>query len=110
VRTIVASASADPDVAFQWICEVDEAETGASFADSGAFRTLDAKLSAGLGRVLTGDLARQIAVIEEQIGASKQYMKGRQKLWHIYQHFMVSDAAGALRDYRDLSGNYDSQR
>ena len=104
-KITIASASSDPDSAFAWIMQV-EASTASveTLFDSGQFKTLDAKLSAALGRIVSGELARQISIVEEDYAKKGLYMKGRQKLHNIYHHFQISKTEGSLLEWRDLLG------
>ena len=70
LRKEVAGASGRPQKAFAWICEVDKAESIEDLVDSGDFETLDAKLAADLGKILHGELGRQINVLEERVAAT----------------------------------------
>ena len=70
--------------------------------ESGKYHTLDAKISAAVGKILTGDIARQINVLEEKYGAQGRYMEGRQLLWNIYNHYRLSNAEGSLLEFQDL--------
>ena len=80
-KITIASCSTNPDLAFAWICEVERPDaTVDSLFDSGNFRTLDAKLSAALGKIVSGDLSRQINIVEETLAKTGKFMKGRQKL------------------------------
>ena len=70
--------------------------------DSGRFPSLDTKLSAGLSKVLAGDISRQVRVAKEALGAKGMLMKGRQVLWLVYQHYKITAEEGAVLDFQDL--------
>ena len=75
---------------------------------------LDSKLAAGLAKILHGDLARQIQLLEEKAEANQKLLKGRQIAWHIKDYFRISAEQGAVLDVSDLVsvtlGNNDVKR
>ena len=91
MRKEEAGASGRPHKAFTWIWEVDKATSIEDLVDSGDFETLDAKLAAALGKILHGELGRQINVLEEKVAATPGVMlKGRQLLFVLNDHFKVT--------------------
>ena len=69
-KKVVAGVSGRPERAFQWITEVETAKCLEDLQRSGDFETLDAKVAAGLGKILHGELGRYVTVLEEKAGAS----------------------------------------
>ena len=102
LRKLVAGASTDPDEAFKWFCEVDSAKAPEELNQKGKFTILDAKLAAGLGKVLGGELGRQIEILEEQAALKSQMLSGRATAWHIFQHYKLSETEGAILEFEDL--------
>lgn len=98
----VASASTDPDAAFIWISEVETATDPSQLSDSGKFRRLDAKIGSEWSPLLTGELGRQIALIEEKAAMEQKMLKGRQITWYIFQHLAVNAVEGATVTFQDL--------
>ena len=103
IRELVAAASCDPQRAFRWIMRCEEAGISTyKLADSESFDTLDAKLCAGLSGLIKGDLARQVHAEKESLASQGFYMRGRQLLLVIYQHYSISEAEGYVVEFRDL--------
>ena len=74
----VSGNSGRPDEAFTWIKQVEQAKSMDELYDCGEFRKLDSKVATGLGKILQGELGRQVQVKEEQIGAEGKLLRGRQ--------------------------------
>ena len=53
----------------------------------GKFTTLDAKLLSALRNILTGDFARKVDTYKETEATSKRYVRGRQVLFMMHDHF-----------------------
>ena len=103
LRKEVAGASGRPCKAFRWICDMDAAKSIEDLADIGEFETLDAKLAAGLGKVLHGELGRQIRVLEEKLAAtSKVMLRGRQVLFLICDYSKITAETGQVMDFEDI--------
>ena len=102
LRNEVAGASGDPDNGFKWITEVEG--QGANLAhlyDSAPFHTLDAKLAASLTKIMTGEFARQIYILMEDSASKGKFLKGRQILLLLYQHYKISEVDGQMLDFQD---------
>ena len=50
----------------------------------------------------SGDLIRQINVEKERLALLGLFLKGRQILFRMYQHFRISEAEGSVLDFQDL--------
>jgi hypothetical protein len=103
LRNEVAGASGDPDNGFKWITEVEG--QGANLAhlyESAPFHTLDAKLAASLTKIMTGEFARQIYILMEESASRGKFLKGRQILLLLYQHYQISEVDGQMLDFQDL--------
>ena len=95
VRDEIAGASGKPDAGFAWIMEIEKTKNGIDdLRDSGPFPSLDAKLAASLSKALTGELARQINIVKEQKASEGLFLKGRQILFMVYQHYRISEPKG----------------
>ena len=62
----VAQASGEPESGYFWISKVEMVEGPEDIQDSDSRTLLDSKLAAGLAKILHGDLARQIQLLEEK--------------------------------------------
>ena len=103
MRQEIAAASGKGDTGFQWAQEVErEGATHESLADSGRFVTLDAKLASALAKIAHGEIGRRITLATEMAAREGRMLKGRQSLLIVYEHFTVSEEAGALYDFEDL--------
>jgi hypothetical protein len=76
VKKEVAKASGIPDKGYQWISKVEDIEDPEDLQVSEG-KLLDAKVAAGLSKILHGDLAKQIQLLEEKAEAEKRLLKGR---------------------------------
>ena len=103
VRDEIAGASGDPDSGFTWIYQVESPGIKIDdLANSGDFASLDAKLAAGIARVAQGDLGRAISTAKERLALKGIFMKGRQALKMIYDHYRISETEGSLLELQDL--------
>ena len=103
LRKAIAGASGRPNDAFIWICEIDEAATMEELGNSGDFETLDAKLADAFGRILHGELGRQIQIMEDKVAkTTKQMLKGRQIAWIVFERFKLNEEHGYVLDFEDL--------
>ena len=102
IKDETSGASGVPDECCAWISQVDSAKDMSELQDSGRFPSLDAKLSAGLSKVLAGDIGRQVRVAKEALGVKGMLMKGRHVLWLVYQHYKITAEEGAVLDIQDL--------
>ena len=64
VKKEVAKASREPDKGYQWISKVEDIEDPEDLQVSEGKNLLDAKVAAGLSKILHGDLAKQIQLLE----------------------------------------------
>ena len=99
----VMSASTNPDKAFDWISETwAEGQTIEALRDVGWFTTLDAKLLSALTKILTGDFARKVDTHKETEATSRRYVRGRQVLFMMHEHFSTNIKHGATYALQDL--------
>ena len=102
-REAVMSASTKPDKAFDWISETwKEDQTVDALREVVPFATLDAKLLSSLTNILTGDFARTIDTFKETEAAKGRYVRGRQVLLKMHQHFSTNIKHGATYALQDL--------
>ena len=103
MRDEIAGASGDPDASFKWIAQVEKPGiTIRDLANSGEFASLGAKLAAGVAKVALGDLGRSISTAKERMAMKGVFMKGRQALKLVYDHYKISETEGALWELQDL--------
>ena len=101
----VDAASKYSQEAFAWITEVEQAASFEDLEDSGPEpwqNQLDAKLSAELDKILSGEFRKQIQVKETALSHSGKMIKGRPVAWVIYKHFKLSDEDGAMLEWDEL--------
>lgn len=98
----VAAASRFSQEAFAWITEVEKADSFQASEDSGAFPQLDAKLSAELDKILSGEFLKQVQVKETALSMEGKMIKGRQVAWVLYKHFKLSEVYGAMLEWGEL--------
>ena len=97
------SASTDPDKAFDWISETwKEGQTIGALRDVGKFTKLDAKLLSALTNILTGDFARKVDTYKETEATNHRYVRGRQVLFMMHEHFSTNIKHGATYSLQDL--------
>ena len=72
VKKEVAKASGIPDAGYAWISKVEDIEDPEHLQVSEGKQLLDAKVAAGLSKILHGDLAKQIQLLEEKAEAEKK--------------------------------------
>ena len=63
---------------------------------------MDAKLAAGIAKVAQGDLGRSINTAKERLALQGIFMKGRQALKMVYDHYKISETEGSLLEFQDL--------
>ena len=102
VKKEVAKASGIPDKGYAWISKVEDIEDPEHLQVSEGKQLLDAKVAAGLSKILHGDLAKQIQLLEEKAEAEKRLLKGRQIAWYIKDYFRINADQGAVLDFSDL--------
>ena len=67
---------------------------------SGSRRSKNAKLAASLTKIMTGEFARQIYILMEESASKGKFLKGRQILLLLYQHYQISEVDGQMLDFR----------
>ena len=102
VKKEVAKASGIPDAGYAWISKVEDIEDPEHLQVSEGKQLLDAKVAAGLSKILHGDLAKQIQLLKEKAEAEKMLLKGRQIAWYIKDYFRINADHGAVMDFSDL--------
>ena len=86
-----------------WWGEIERAQTFEELEDSGEFETLDAKAADSLSKLVHGDLARQLLIMETELFEKYEKMlKGRQIAWLINKHFKMSETEGAILEFEDI--------
>ena len=68
----------------------------------GKFTTLDAKLLSSLTNILTGDFARKVDTYKETEATNHRYVRGRQVLLMMHEHFSTNIKHGATYSLQDL--------
>ena len=81
---------------------MDHATDPENLKHPGNFSVLDAKLAAGFGKVLHGELGRSINVLEGKAVLRQEMLGGRQIAWHVYQHFKTTECEGAVLEFEDF--------
>ena len=102
LRAAAASAHPDSDAAFAWIRFVGNPKRSFEYfavALVSRFRKLDALLGAGLLTVASGDLGREIALRAQGEAKAGRLIKGRRRLWIIYDYYHSRGNAGSLYDF-----------
>ena len=95
-REAVMSASTNPDKAFDWISETwKEGQTIEALRNVGKFTTLDAELLSALTNIPTGDFARKVDTYKETEASNHRYVRGRQVLFMMHEHFSTNIKHGA---------------
>ncbi len=86
IKKKVAAASRYSQEAFAWITEVENALAFEDLEDSGpeAWQNqLDAKISAEIDKILSGEFRKQVQIQETALSNAGKMIKGRQVLWMI---------------------------
>lgn len=102
LKEAVGNACSKPDLAFQWIHEVEQAKCWEDLADPGLFHILDAKLSTALSKIVSGEFKRQVMLKKEQASQEGKMIKGRQILWLIYEQYKLNVIDGNHLNLTDL--------
>ena len=107
LREAVLAASPSGMEAFKWILEVeDSSRTFESFANTGAFTSLDGKLLLILNTCIPGTnhpLRQRIVQLKQQERITNSgTLSGRQVLWLIYEHFKINSEDKMLTDQAKL--------
>ena len=71
-------------------------------ADSGEFGVLDCKLAAAFGRILNGEIGRQVNLAEEKAAKHGHMLKGRQIAYMVMDYFKITAQEGAILELDDL--------
>jgi hypothetical protein len=101
-RKDVASAAGKPEAGFKWISAVETAASYESLADSGEFGVLDCKLAAAFGKILNGEIGRQVNLAEEKAAKNGHMLKGRQIAYMVMDYFKITAQEGAILELDDL--------
>ena len=102
MKKVVAKASGEPEKGYAWISKVEDIEDPEHLQVSEGKQLIDAKVAACLSKVLHGDLAKQIQLLEEKAEPGKKLLKGRQIWWCIKDHFRINADQGAVLNFSDL--------
>ena len=97
----IVGASGRGMEAFKWIKAV-ETKSFAELEDSGAFESIDFKITSALMKLLPADLKTQVSFEKTKLLREDRLLKGRQILHMVYASYKVSRSAGAIVDFRDL--------
>ena len=104
----VVGASAAPELAFTWIVSVAKATsldvlsdfhhpwTSETAPKEYRFSGLDAKLSASLSRIISGEFEKKIQTMKLEAMSTGKRVTGRQMLHLIDQHFKLNEKDGAV--------------
>ena len=98
----VAKTSGEPEEGYAWISKVEAIEDPEEFQESEGRQLLDATVAACFAKILHGDLAKQIHLLEGKAESGKKLLKGRQISRHIRDHFRINANQGAVPDFSDL--------
>ena len=63
---------------------------------------LDAKLSAELDKISSGEFRKMVQVKETALSDQWKMIRGRQVAWMIYKHFKLSEEDGAMLEWDEL--------
>ena len=103
VREAVVAASAQPDLAFDWLSAVwDKDTTEETLRDPKGFVTLDAKVLSAITKILEGDFARQMDTLKEKEANANRLVRGRQILYKLHDFFATNALHGSVYDVEDL--------
>ena len=103
VREAVVAASAQPDLAFDWLSTVwDKDTTEETLRDPKGFVTLDAKVLSAITNILEGDFARQMDTLKEKEANANRLVRGRQILFKLHEFFATNALHGSVYDVEDL--------
>ena len=103
VREAVVAASAQPDLAFDWLSAVwDKDTTEETLRDPKGFVTLDAKVLSAITNILEGDFARQMDTLKEKEANANRLVRGRQILYKLHEFFATNALHGSVYDVEDL--------
>ena len=103
VREAVVAASAQPDLAFDWLSAVwDKDTTEETLRDPKGFVTLDAKVLSAITNILEGDFARQMDTLKEKEANANRLVRGRQILFKLHEFFATNALHGSVYDVEDL--------
>jgi hypothetical protein len=71
----VAKASGEPDEGYAWISKVETTEDPEELQESEGTELLDSKVAAGFAKIMHGDSAKQIQLLEEKAEAGNSCSK-----------------------------------
>ena len=105
-RRLVSSATTYKAQCYDWILECeDPAATFESLEDPGQFIDLDNMIYAACDECIPGDthrLRQKVDLKNQELKELRKLMSGRQLLWMMYQHFIVTDKDRNLTDTAKL--------
>ena len=103
VREELMGASGRPELAFEWIRQLDNPQTSYdALGDSGLFMALDMKLAAALSAKASGEIGRKLLLRKEAEYKEGRLVKGRQMLYLIHDYYKVNEEAGSMYELQDL--------
>ncbi len=100
-----AAGRVDDGKVLKWISSVESTgSTREGFADSGKYSTLDRKISAAFGKIVTGGLARRINLLERrEMQEHQRLVSGRERYWMFLDHFKTNANLGGLHSMLDMA-------
>ena len=102
MKKVVAKASGEPEEGYAWISRVETIDDPEELQESEGRQLLDAKVAAGFAKILHGDLAKQIQLLEDKNESGKKLLKALQIAWSTKDHFRINADQGAVLDFSDL--------
>jgi len=101
-KRTVSGSSTRPKAAFIWMTNCESVSSWQELEDDEGFETLSAKMASGLIKVVQGQLAKEIQLIDDQLSKQGKYLNGRQIYWIICNHFKVCETQGTIIELKDL--------
>eukprot|EP00971_Amphidinium_carterae_P340063 6478223-Amphidinium_carterae.3 len=103
VRRAVVAASAKPQEAFAWVTRAEKLPPPHGGLDPPKeFQSLDVKLSAGLHKILRGELQRRAFIVSEHAARHGRMLGGLRLLSIIHEWFSTESYDHQVRDLGDL--------
>ena len=105
LRKDIAGFSGRPIQAFAWWSTIDKATSYEELANEDPeFETFSYRVAAVLSSMLSGELQRQIGVLEERLNMEGQMFNAKQLAWLVYQRYRRTDAEASVQTHFDLIG------
>jgi hypothetical protein len=100
----IAAACRVPADGFAWAAECEKKDNLEQLKDAGGRPQLDAKLNTALldSGVVSGELARKVKLMEEELALNGEMLGGRQIAWMVFQYYKIGKIEGALYEFKDL--------